>query len=31
MNSGKAEMPILSQALDTSNEGATTTGEVKSS
>ena len=30
-NSGKAEMPILSQAEDESSEGAETTGEVQSS
>lgn len=31
MNSWKAEKPIMSQAEDTSSEGAETTGEVKSS
>ena len=31
VNSGKAEMPILSQAEDESSEGAETTGEVQSS
>lgn len=31
MNSWKAEKPIMSQAEDTSSEGAETTGEVESS
>lgn len=31
MNSWKAEMPIMSQAVDTSTEGAETTGELKRS
>ena len=31
MNSWKAERPIMSQAVDTSTEGAETTGELECS